>query len=672
MRDGSVTLMKKSNQFSRSAIALFTASLTIDANAADPKLLDEVIVTATPMSAPLLIEADPTIARQPLPAHDGADYLKTIPGFSVMRKGGTDGEPIFRGMAGSRLNIMVDDQSLAGACPSRMDAPTAYVFPEAYDRMTVVKGPQTVLYPNTGSAATIRFEREPRTYTGPASSFTGSVLGASFGRHDEIIRSEIGDTGYYVQANANNSQSGDYEDGNGQSVHSRYRRWSANAVVGLTPDRDTRYEFSATRSDGYAAYADRMMDGSQFKRENFAFKAEKTNLSPLLRKLAFHIGHNSIDHIMDNYSLRAAPMMRMSSRVDIASTQARLTANLALAPDLSASVGANWSNAQHGRDRMSNGIVIDDARTTNMGLFGELTKILSPTLKSVSGLRIDSWEATDQRSMSSTAGQKRSERTYAGFTRIEQAINLNTVGYAGLGHNQRFPDYWELFSMSSANAPVANASALKSTRSEKTTQLDAGLLYRTDKVDVSVSTFYNRVNDFILIDYNQLSTGVIGVATNIDAQTHGAELAAVYRVNERLRLNTSIAYVRGQDLTNDRPLAQLPPIEARLGFAIDHQRWLAGGVLRLVAAQDRYNAGFGNIAGKDLGPAPGFGTVSLNAGYRPTKQSLILFGVDNLFDKNYAEFISRTGMTSIAGYVPTMRVNEPGRVVWIKASLSFD
>lgn len=655
-----------------SAIALATAAMTSGARAADPAFLDEVVVTATPMSAPLFIETDPAIPRQPLPAHDGADYLKTIPGFTVMRKGGTDGEPVFRGMAGSRLNIMVDEQSLAGACPGRMDAPTAYVFPEAYDRMTVIKGPQTVQYPNMGSAATIRFDREPRTYTGPARSFMGSVLGASFGRHDEIVRGEAGDVGYYLQAGANNSQSGDYEDGNGRAIHSRYRRWSANAAVGLTPDRDTRFELAATRSDGYAAYADRMMDGTRFDRENFTFKAEKANLSPLLSKLSFQLGHNSIDHVMDNYSLRTGAMMRMSSRVGITSTQARLTVRLALAPDLAAVVGANWSDSQHGRDLMSNGIVTDDARIGNAGVFGELSKTLSPTLKSVSGVRIDAWSADDQRSASSTAGRSRSERTYAGFTRLEQTVATGTVAYAGIGHTQRFPDYWELFSMSSANAPASGASALNTVRTEKTTQADAGMLYRRGPVDVSVSAFLNRINDFVLIDYNQLATGVTGIATNVDAQTYGTELAASYRVNDVLRLTSGIAYVRGTDTTNDRPLAQLPPLEARLGFAIDHPRWLAGGVLRVVAAQERYHAGFGNIAGKDLGPAAGFGTVSLNAGYRPTKNSLILFGVDNLFDKDYAEFISRSGMTSIGGYVPTMRVNEPGRVLWLKASLAFD
>ena len=56
-----------------------------------------VEVTAPLPREPLVTVTDPKAPRQPLPAHDGADYLKTIPGFSVIRKGGTDGDPVLRG-----------------------------------------------------------------------------------------------------------------------------------------------------------------------------------------------------------------------------------------------------------------------------------------------------------------------------------------------------------------------------------------------------------------------------------------------------------------------------------------------------------------------------------------------------------------------------------------------
>ncbi|WP_243677168.1 TonB-dependent receptor plug domain-containing protein [Sodalis glossinidius] len=88
----------------------------------------------------------PKIPRQPVPASDGADYLKTIPGFAVVRNGGTNGDQVFRGMFGSRLRMLLDGGEMLGACSSRMDSPSAYISPESFDIVSLTKGPQTVLW----------------------------------------------------------------------------------------------------------------------------------------------------------------------------------------------------------------------------------------------------------------------------------------------------------------------------------------------------------------------------------------------------------------------------------------------------------------------------------------------------------------------------------------------
>ncbi len=104
------------------------------------------VVTGVAQSSPLTIVTNPKEPRQPVPASDGADYLKTIPGFAVIRNGGSNGDPVLRGMFGSRLNILTNGGMMLGACPNRMDAPTSYISPETYDKLTVIKGPQTVLW----------------------------------------------------------------------------------------------------------------------------------------------------------------------------------------------------------------------------------------------------------------------------------------------------------------------------------------------------------------------------------------------------------------------------------------------------------------------------------------------------------------------------------------------
>ena len=51
----------------------------------------------------LVVRANPKQPIQPIPATDGADYLQSIPGFSSIKSGGTNGDVTFRGMFGSRI-----------------------------------------------------------------------------------------------------------------------------------------------------------------------------------------------------------------------------------------------------------------------------------------------------------------------------------------------------------------------------------------------------------------------------------------------------------------------------------------------------------------------------------------------------------------------------------------
>ena len=124
----------------------------------------DVITVTAPVLSPLNVVTSPKTPRQPVPASDGSDYLKTIPGFSQIRNGGSNGDPVFRGMFGSRLRLLTNDSEMLGACPSRMDAPSSYISPESYDLLTVTKGPETVLWGPGNSAGTVRFERVPPSF----------------------------------------------------------------------------------------------------------------------------------------------------------------------------------------------------------------------------------------------------------------------------------------------------------------------------------------------------------------------------------------------------------------------------------------------------------------------------------------------------------------------------
>lgn len=658
--------------------------------------LDTIVVTAPPMSAPLEVSFDPRAPQQPLPANDGASLLKTIPGMSVIRKGGTDGDPMFRGMAASRLNILLDGEQILGGCGMRMDPPTAYVFPDSYDKVTLLKGPQSVVYGAGASAGTVLFERKPTYFAEPGWSVKGALTGASFGRNDEFLDVKGGNSLGYVQGIVTNAQSEDYEDGDGNKVHSKYQRHSATAILGWTPDKDTNLEFSAIKSDGEAAYADRSMDGSKFKRTNYGLKFEKDHIGGILEKVEIQAYYNYVDHVMDNYSLRkftATPMMMnpMASNPDRKTTGGRLAFTLLPGRDTQLILGADQQTNIHtlrksgmGGERMNsyeNQARVEDAHFEQYGLFGELTQQLGENNRVVAGLRSDQWEAKDKRQtitvgmapqVNPSANTRRDKALTSGFARYEHDLSASSTAYVGLGHTERAPDYWELFNKES----TTSISAFDSIKPEKTNQLDVGATWKSGPLQTFVSAFYSKIDDYILIQSSYVKpagmmTRSTSVARNVDATTWGGEAGVNYAFNPNWKGMASLAYVHGTNDTDDRALGQMPPLEGRLGLDWDNGTWSAGSLLRLVAKQDRYAVNEGNIVGQDLGKTGGFGVFSVNGGYRWNKATKITLGVDNLFDKTYAESISRGG-AAVTGYDQIIRVNEPGRTVWLKAQIALD
>ncbi|HQZ81431.1 MAG TPA: TonB-dependent copper receptor [Steroidobacteraceae bacterium] len=653
--------------------------------------LSEVVVTAARMHEPLVVVTDARAPRQPVPAHDGADYLKTVPGFSVIRKGGAGGDPVFRGMAASRINVEIDGEQVLGGCGMRMDPPTAYVFPEAYDRIVVIKGPQTVRHGPGNSAASVSFERNLERFLEPGYEAHASLLGGSFGRNDVVGDLRLGTPVVYGWLTGTRSEAEDFTDGAGRRVNSAYRRWSANAALGWTPDDDTRIELTSVLSDGEAAYADRMMDGAAFDRENVGLRFERRRLSAHVARFEAQAFYNYADHVMDNFSLREfvpTTMMpgRSVSNPDRRTRGARTEIDLVLTPTLSATLGLERQENRHTLRSTMNETMrsyasmarVEDARFRSDSVYGEIMWRLDERRRLIGGLRSDDWRARDARtvltvSMGSvanpTADAQRHERLDGGFLRLESDLAARPVTlYAGVGHVERFPDYWEL--VSAGKESVTGLSAF-GTRPEKTTQLDTGLVWQANRITFSLSGFVSDVGDYILVQSNYMKgMRATTVVRNVAARTWGGELDATLRMGEPWSLTGTLAHVRGDNRTDSTPLAQMSPLEARLALGYERGAWTAGALVRAVAAQDRYVVGQGNIVGQDIGPTGGFSLLSLNAAWRPRDGMLVAAGVDNLFDRVYAEHLSRAG-AMVQGYVQTRRVNEPGRTLWLKASANL-
>lgn len=658
-----------------------------------PEEIEPTVVTAVQQSSPLTVVADPKDARQPVPASDAADYLKTIPGFSAIRNGGTNGDPVLRGMFGSRLNLLTNGGLMIGACPGRMDAPSSYISPETFDRLTVIKGPQTVLWGPGASAGTVRIDREPERFGELGSRLRGSVLASSSGRFDKVLDGALGSELGYLRVVGNQAQADDYEDGNGDTVPSRWNKWNGDLALGWTPDPDTLVELTAGKGDGEARYAGRGMDGSQFLRESLGLRFERDNLGGVLDKLEAQLYYNYADHVMDNFRLRSpdpssSMPMPMASNVDRRTEGGRFAATLRWT-DVEWVAGLDLMRSEHrkrsSRFDMMSGRFTDadqfpwskDALFHNYGLFSETTWNVAPRNRLVAGGRLDRASAEDSRATSGkmgranpTFGATRTDTLPSGFARFEHDLaDSPTTLYAGLGHVQRFPDYWELFSP--GHGPAGSANAFDGVKPEKTTQFDFGVQYQGGDLEAWASGYVGQVRDYILFTYTPGMMGATSRAENIDARIMGGELGAAWRLDHHWKTDATLAYAWGKNSSDDEALPQMPPLEVRLGLTYEQDDWSAGALWRVVAAQNRVAEGKGNVVGQDFGKSAGFGVFSLNAAYRLSPQLKVSAGVDNLFDKAYAEHLNRAGDAGFGFPADAVAINEPGRTLWTKVDFSF-
>lgn len=612
-----------------------------------PTELDAIIVTAPHIVRPLHSQIDPQQAAQPVAAPDGAALLKTVPGISVIRKGGASGDPLLRGLGGSRLAILADGDYLYGGCGGRMDPPTAYIFPDAYDKIDIIKGPQSVRYGSALISGAVNFSREQPRFVEAGSKGQLSVLTGSRGRLDAFAEASAGNEQAYVRAMLSHNRGADYHDGDGKAVHSAFERRSETLTAGFTPADYTRISLTADRSRGEAAYADRMMDGSQFDRDAFAFKLEQQALNPWLETVRLQAGRSYVDHIMDNFSLRngTAAAMRRLSNPDRQTDTAAIEADLALG-SYALTVGSNYQFDRHrfrsGTDYADKPFVADQS-FVSQGYFIEGSRAIRHG-KLLAGWRQDHTRARYDQDAANLASTVQDYRTRAGFARYEGQWG-SWQPYIALGHAERTPDYWE-----------RNRS--KSLRPEQNSQLDLGSRYQHGNWQASVSGYLSRIDDFILIQSD-------GQARNIDARRYGFEAEASWRLAAQWQARASLAYSRGDNRSDQRPLAQTPPLEGNLGLVWDDGQLAFGGNWRLVAPQRRFAAGQGNIIGSDIAASSGFGVLALHAGWRAGKQWTLTGGIDNVFDKTYAEFVSKAG-AMVAGYPQSTRVNEPGRSLWLK------
>ena len=73
------------------------------------------------------------------------------------------------------------------------------------------------------------------------------------------------------------------------------------------------------------------------------------------------------------------------------------------------------------------------------------------------------------------------------------------------------------------------------------------------------------------------------------------------------------------------------------------------------------------LSRQEVGRTPGWAVLDLYGSYAINDTFSLRYGIDNVFDKTYAEHASRSNLMDPVA----IKVNEPGRVAWLKLTAEF-
>lgn len=665
-------------------------ALAQTAKSDDGQALPEIVITAT--APPQATQAGTRLKGQTDEQDDVAQLLRQFSGIQVNRQSGTAGTVLLRGLGGARLPVISDGIALEGACNHGMDPATSYIAPDDIDQVTVVKGPSTVRHAGVLAGALV-FERRNPNASAPSGLQLSHTL-AAFDKQQTHAEGLLNTEATWARIKGRHLQSGDERDGHGQRIPSRYQRdnldlglgWRLNAQQTLTAD--------LTRSDGWAVYPSYHMDGTRFLANSLGLRWQAKRLSPLIRQAEVQTRWHSVDHAMDNFSLRGEEgtyqpdadnrlreIMQQQNRSRAASARVELD----VAPDHVLSLGVDSRlDGYSARNHLSSTQCFDfgsgptcfsndpgvlpyyDLRIQQSGAYAEWRSSQAATLWTA-GLRVDSRSARagDVREFSVNArpvnGQdtRRHMTLHSGFVRAEHTLDdapdHTWQAHVALGQAERGPDFVEIGSLQGWNLAI-----------ERHHELNTGLQYAAQRLSASVNGFINLIDNFVLV-----TSGTS--AKNITALRRGLEAEANWAMSSNLAVGGSLSTVWGSNRSDHVALAQTPPTQLQL-----HTKWQQGGWglklgTRMADGQQRIDLNHGSTNGLDVAATPGFSVWDIQGEYKASKQLQISVGIDNLFDRYYVEHLNHSSSPSWVNLGASLpdQIPEAGRRWWLKLGVSL-
>ncbi len=635
----------------------------------DPDDLDEVVVVGRSVATSLAaIEVD----REMLV--DTATVLKDIPGANVNANGPVTGIAQYRGMYGDRISVVIDHLGVVSGGPNAMDAPLSYVSPMITDELVVTRGiPGVSLAPESiGGHVAAHLSRGEFSDNGTTlSGFAGTRFSANGNVSTTAGRATLSSEQHKLSLVAEVDDGDDVDTPAGKVLPSRLHRERA--------DLSYAYRDNRTSMLVYVGRLDTDETGTPALPMDIRFI--DTNLAGVLSafdmgrgwSLEARVGWNDVEHLMDNFGLRQAPMppMHRQNFTTGSGVQTRLGANrktdagvFSLGVDVrTAEHSATITNPNNAAFRVDN--FVDIERDVS-SIFGEWLRVgESGDLElGLRAKRVDSRSGTvgaaGMMGMMATnvaaladafnAADRDLEWTSVdAVAKYRWRVGADTEWRFEIGSKTRAPAYQELYLW----LPLQATGGLADGRTyvggldldeERSNEIVVGFGASTGRLTVSPEVFYRRVDGYI--QGTPSSNGVANMVSqmmsgnpalefaNVDAEIYGIDLAWKLELGSDWYIDGIASYARGKRTDISDNLYRLAPPNATIGLTWDPASVSATAELVAYAKQDKvsvYN---------EEQQTPGYALVNAVVTWQPREALRVEARIENLLDKTYQDHVA--------------------------------
>ena len=295
----------------------------------------------------------------------------------------------------------------------------------------------------------------------------------------------------------------------------------------------------------------------------------------------------------------------------------------------------------------------------------------------IAGIRYDNYnldakiDSIYEASGSSVIADDQSNSTISPKFSINYNIDNDSSLYAQYSRGFRPPSWYEI--NSSFSNPSYGYTTISNPDLQPETSNDYEIGYRmnNDKIDLSISGYYNDYDDFIEA-FAAAGTTSSGLALyksqNVKkAEIFGVEMALNYFFNtsrDGFKLTNTLAWSEGNDLTDDIPLTTIVPFTNRLSLAYnDPDDFWSVSLGMTYVGRPRVEKEYQYFVPKE------YTTFDIDARLNISESAKLNAGLYNLFNKRYYNFQDVKGRLASASEIT--KYSQPGRNLQIGITYKF-